>query len=132
MPRERQTAASSSTSGPGTSIELSHIRSHSSSAPLNAAAAFAQAFEGYRETKHSGSTASSTPASAASPSSRAAFATLPAASRISGVAWIAATRTVRSSAMRRRYAVGSWRVRRAGLRDAAPCATAPGVRGVAV
>ena len=95
IPRVRQTAASSSTSGPGTSTELSHIRSHSSSEPPNEADALAQVFDGYSEMKHSGSTASSAPASAASPSSRAALATLPSASRISGVAWIAATRTLR-------------------------------------
>jgi hypothetical protein len=101
MPRVRHTVASSSISGPGTSTELSHIRSQSLSEPPNEADALAQVFEGYSETKHSGSTASSTPASAASPSRRAAFATLPSASRISGVAWIAATRTLRSTVMAR-------------------------------
>src|SRR3954447_25927145 len=47
----------------------------------------------------SGSTASSAPWPAASSSSRMAFATQPSASRITGVAWIAATRTVRMLAM---------------------------------
>ena len=46
---------------PGTSTELSHIRSHSSSEPPNDAAARAHAFDGYSETKHSGRTASSAP-----------------------------------------------------------------------
>ncbi len=47
--------------------------------------------------KVSGSTASSAPPPAASSSSRTALATLASASRITGVAWIAATRTLRSS-----------------------------------
>ena len=109
MPRARQTAASSSTSGPGTSTELSHIRSHSSSEPPNDADAFAHAFDGYSDTKHSGSTASSAPASAASPSRRTALATLASASRISGVAWIAATRTLRRTVMARPYAAATER-----------------------
>src|SRR5215210_8075926 len=103
IPRVRHTAASSSISGPGTSTELSHIRSQSSSEPPNEADALAQIFDGYSDTKHSGSTASSTPESAASPSRRAALATLRSASRISGVAWTAATRTLRNTVMARPY-----------------------------
>src|SRR3954468_8595164 len=106
MPRSRHTAVSSSTIGPGTSTELSHIRYHSSSETPNEAEALAQAFDGYSETKHSGSTASSAPASAARPSRRGALAMLASASRISEVAWMAATRTVRMTVTERHYARG--------------------------
>ena len=70
-------------------------RSHSSSQPLNPAAPFAHRFDGYSGTNVSGSTASSAPCPAASSISRIAFATDASPSRITGVAWIAATRTVR-------------------------------------
>ena len=87
-------------SGPGTSTEFAQSRSQSSSKPSNAAAALAQVPDGYRGTKVSGSTASWTPSAAASPISPIAFSTLASASRITGVACTAATRTVPNSVMR--------------------------------
>src|SRR2546422_453553 len=50
MPRSAHAAAMRSTSGPGTSTELSHMRSHSSSKPPKRAAWCAQAPDGYTET----------------------------------------------------------------------------------
>ena len=81
-------------SGPGTSTDSSCSRSHSSSQPLNPAAPLAQRFDGYSGMNVSGRTASCAPCPAASSNSRIAFATHASASRITGVAWIAATRTV--------------------------------------
>src|SRR5205823_12829609 len=101
-------ATSRSTRGPGTSTALSHRRSHRSSHPLKAAALFAHALPGNSGTKHSGSTASCARCSAASPSSLAALSTEASASRITGVACTAATRTVGNWVMRRRaYAPGA-------------------------
>src|SRR5213596_1345818 len=100
MPCSAHAATSRSTSGPGTSTALAHRRSHSSSHPPKAAAVLAQALPGNRGTKHSGRTASCAPWSAASPSSRTAFSTEASASRITGVACTAATRTVGNSVMR--------------------------------
>src|SRR4051794_29576233 len=94
MSCRRQAVARRSTSGPGTSTALACSRSHSSSQPPNDPAPFAQALDGYSGTNVSGSTASWAPASAASPSRATALSTDACASRISGVAWIAATRTV--------------------------------------
>ena len=88
----RHAATSRSTCGPGTSTDWSHSRSHSSSQPPNDPAPFAHAFDGYSGTNASGSTASSTPSAAASRSSDTALSTVASASRITGVAWMAATR----------------------------------------
>ena len=79
----------------------SHIRSHNSSQPPNAGADRAHAFDGYSETNTSGSTASRAPRPAASARSPAAFSTVASASRMTGVAWIAATRTVPKAGMGR-------------------------------
>src|SRR4029079_8658008 len=54
----------------------------------------AHAPDGYSETKHSGKTASRAPASAASCRRPSGFSIVPSTYKITGVAWIAATRTV--------------------------------------
>ena len=99
--RSRHASTSGSSAGPGTSTDSSHSRSQSSSRPEKADAALAQAFDGYSGTNVSGSTTSRAPSSAARPTSSAAFSTLARASRITGVAWTAATRTVSNTAMGR-------------------------------
>ncbi len=97
----RQAATRRATCGPETSTLDSHIRSHSSSQPPNAGADRAHAFDGYSDTNTSGSTARRAPRPAASASSATAFSTVASASRMTGVAWIAATRTVPKAGMGR-------------------------------
>jgi hypothetical protein len=96
-------STSRSTSGPGTSTDDCQSRmkiSSNAAGSLTAAPAHAQV--GYRATKHSGNTISSAPSSAASPIRATAFSTDAAASSTTGVAWTAATRTVRSTVMKTR------------------------------
>jgi hypothetical protein len=62
-------------------------------------APFAQAFDGYSETNVSGSAASRAPSPAASASSAAALSIVASTSRMTGVAWIAATRVVSGESM---------------------------------
>src|SRR3954468_2605053 len=93
-PSRPHALASRSTRGPGTSTELACMRSHSSSKPPKRAAEPAHALLGYSDTNVSGSTASLAPSRAASSSRPIALSTQADASRITGVAWIAATRTV--------------------------------------
>src|SRR6184192_818530 len=79
----------------------SHIRSHSLSQPsVHVAAAAAHAPVGYSETKHSGNTTNLEPSAAASPMRPTVFAIVASASRITGVACTAATRTVSNDAIR--------------------------------
>src|SRR5680860_24575 len=91
--------------GPGTSTELAHRRVHISSNPSNRAASCAHDPDGYRGMKVSGKTASLTPSPAASPKSRIAFATDASASSITGVAWMAAMRTVVPDMAQRWHAI---------------------------
>src|SRR6187401_3666331 len=77
-----------------------HIRSHSSSQPaVHVAACAAHAPLGYTDRKHSGNTTRVAPASAASPTRSMALSMVASASRITGVAWTAATRTVSNPAI---------------------------------
>src|SRR3954449_12417884 len=96
----RHASARRSTSGPGTSTEFACRRSHSSSKPLKRAAAAAHVLLGYSGMKVSGSTASCASWRAASARRDTALSTHASASRMTGVAWMAATRTV---AMERPY-----------------------------
>src|SRR4029079_6066786 len=72
-----------------------HIRSHSASqSSLHVAACAAHAPLGYTDTKHSGKTTRVAPSLAASPTRSIALSIVASASRITGVAWTAATHTV--------------------------------------
>ena len=87
-----------------------HIRSHSSSQPsVQVAACAAHAPLGYTDTKHSGKTMRVAPSSAASPRSSMALSTVASASRITGVAWTAATHTVSNPGMPRTVTISRTR-----------------------
>ena len=104
-PRSAQALVRRSTSGPSTSTLDAHIRSQSASAFEDHDAALdAHAPLGYSDTKHSGRTTRVAPSSAAASSSSMALSMVASASRITGVACTAATRTVSNVATVAGYA----------------------------